>query len=106
MSALQVPDNIVLIGNLNHGKSSAALSKVGKDSPVVALKHNEPALGIVTSEAYCSAKETEEDLDLLVLAIERTTSTKLEDCVSLDDVKNRYGIAQDEIDKMDEVEFE
>lgn len=106
MSALQMLDNIVPISDFNHGKSSAAFSKVGNDTPVVVLKHNAPAFVIVTPEAYRSAKEAEEDLDLLMLAIERTANTKLEDCIPQSEVMAKYSITQEEIDAMDEVEFE
>ncbi len=106
MPALQMLDNIVPISDFSHGKSSAAFSKVSNENPVVVLKHNAPAFVIVTPEEYRSAKEAEEDLDLLMLAIERTSNTKLEDCIPLADIMGKYGITQREIDEMDEVEFE
>ena len=106
MPALQMLDNIVSISDFSHGKGSAAFSKVGKDNPVVVLKHNTPAYVIVTPEEYRVAKEAEEDLDLLMLAIERTANINLEDCIPLGDIMGKYGITQEEIDAMDEVEFE
>lgn len=106
MPALQTLDNIVPISDFSHGKASSAFSKVGDDNPVVVLKHNKPAFVIVTPEEYRSAKQAEEDLGLLMLAIERTADTSLDDCVPLADVMEKYGISQDEIDAMDEVEFE
>lgn len=106
MPALQMLDNIVPISDFNHGRSSAAFSKVEDGSPVVVLKHNAPAFVIVTPEEYRAAKEAEEDLDLLMLAIERTASTSLDDCIPLADVMAGYGITQEDLDEMDEVEFE
>ena len=41
-----------------------------------------------------------------MLAIERTASTSLDDCIPLADVMAGYGITQEDLDEMDEVEFE
>lgn len=106
MPALQMLDNIVPISDFSHGKSSAAFSKVSNDSPVVVLKHNAPAFVIVTPDEYRAAKEAEEDLDLLMLAIERSASTKLEDCLTFSQFLDEIGVTHEQLDKMDEVEFE
>ncbi len=106
MPALQMLDNIVPISDFSHGKSSAAFSKVGNDNPVIVLKHNAPAFVIVTPEEYRSAKEAEEDLDLLMLAIERTANTSLGDCLTFDKFLDEIGVTKEELDAMDEVEFE
>ncbi len=69
MPALQMLDNLVPISDFSHGKGSAAFSKVGDDNPVVVLKHNKPAFVIVTPDEYREAKQAEEDLTLLTLAL-------------------------------------
>lgn len=106
MPALQLLDNIVPISDFSHGRSSAAFSRVGDDNPVVVLRHNTPAYVIVTPDEYRRSKESEEDLELLSLAMERTSRTGLDDCVSMADLMAKYDITQDELDAMDEVEFE
>ncbi len=106
MPALQLLDNIVPISDFSHGRSSAAFSRVGDDNPVVVLRHNVPAYVIVTPDEYRKARESEEDLELLSLALERTSRTSLDDCVSMADLMAKYDITQDELDAMDEVEFE
>ena len=102
MPALQMLDNLVPISDFSHGKGSAAFSKVGDDNPVVVLKHNKPAFVIVTPDEYREAKQAEEDLALLTLALKRVAVA----LVSLSDVMEELGVSQDELDQMDEVEFE
>ena len=92
MPALQMLDNLVPISDFSHGKGSAAFSKVGDDNPVVVLKHNKPAFVIVTPDEYREAK--------------RVTAASDDALVSLSDVMEELGVSQDELDQMDEVEFE
>ncbi len=106
MPALQMLDNIVPISDFSHGKSSAAFSKVDNNNPVVVLKHNKPAFVIVTPDEYRSAKEAEKDLDLLMLAIERTANTSLDNCLTFDQLLNEIGMTRKQLTTMDEVEFE
>ncbi len=106
MPALQMLDNIVPISDFSHGKSSAAFSKVGNNNPVIVLKHNAPAFVIVTPDEYRLAKEAEEDLDLLMLAIERTANTSLDNCLTFDQLLDEIGVTQKQLSAMDEVEFE
>lgn len=106
MPALQMLDNIVPISDFSHGKSSAAFSKVGEDSPVIVLKRNAPAFVIVTPEEYRRAKEAEEDLRLLTLALERTAGTDIASCIPMSEAMESLGVSQDELDEMDEVGFE
>lgn len=106
MLALKMLDNLVPISDFSHGKGSAAFSKVGDDNPVVVLKHNKPAFVIVTPDEYREAKQAEEDLALLTLALKRTAATSDDELVSLSDVMAELGVGQGELDQMDEVEFE
>ena len=104
MPALQMLDNLVPISDFSHGKGSAAFSKVGDDNPVVVL--NKPAFVIVTPDEYREAKQAEEDLTLLTLALKRMAVASDDALVSLSDVMEELGVSQDELDQMDEVEFE
>ena len=106
MTTLRLLDNIVPISDFSHGKSSAAFSRVDDDNPVVVLKHNVPAYVIVTPEEYRKAKESEEDLELLSLALERTSRTNLDDCLTFDQFLDEIGVTREELDQMDAVEFE
>ena len=97
MPALQMLDNLVPISDFSHGKGSAAFSKVGDDKPVFV---------IVTPDEYREAKQAEEDLTLLTLALKRMAVASDDALVSLSDVMEELGVSQDELDQMDEVEFE
>ncbi len=96
----------VPISDFSHGKGSAAFSKVENDNPVVVLKHNKPAFVIVTPDEYRTAKEAEENLNLLMLAIERSAGMNIYSCAHLEDVMSEMGVTREELDAMDEVEFE
>ena len=61
---------------------------------------------IVTPDEYREAKQAEEDLALLTLALKRVAATGDDALVSLSDVMEELGVSQDELDQMDEVEFE
>ena len=61
---------------------------------------------IVTPDEYREAKQAEEDLALLTLALKRVTAASDDVLVSLSDVMEELGVSQDELDQMDEVEFE
>lgn len=91
MPALQMLDNLVPISDFSHGKGSAAFSKVGDDNPVVVLKHNKPAFVIVTPDEYREAKQAEEDLALLTLALKRVAAASDDALVSLSDVMEELG---------------
>ena len=47
-----------------------------------------------------------EDLALLTLALKRVAVARDDALVSLSDVMEELGVSQDELDQMDEVEFE
>ncbi len=106
MPALQLLDNIIPISDFNHGKAGAAFSKVKTEAPVVVLKHNVPSFVISTTSDYRSAKEAEENLELLMLALERTENESIDECLSTEEVMAKLGINQADIDAMDEVDFE
>ena len=57
-------------------------------------------------DEYREAKQAEEDLALLTLALKRVAATGDDALVSLSDVMEELGVSQDELDQMDEVEFE
>ena len=61
---------------------------------------------IVTPDEYREAKQAEEDLTLLTLALKRMAVASDDALVSLSDVMEELGVSQDELDQMDEVEFE
>ena len=61
---------------------------------------------IVTPDEYREAKQAEEDLALLTLALKRVAVARDDALVSLSDVMEELGVSQDELDQMDEVEFE
>lgn len=104
--ALDYLDSIVPISDFNRGKASAAFKRVSSGAPIVVMKHNTPSYVIMEIDDYLEAAEAEEDLELLSLAVSRARNFDPSKCISLEDLMDKYGITQEEIDAMPEVEFE
>lgn len=60
----------------------------------------------VTPDEYRKAKQAEEDLALLTLALKRSASADADACVSLLGAMRELDVSQTELDQMDEAEFE
>lgn len=71
MSAASILDSMVSVTSLNHGRASKALSQVGDNHPVVALKNNQPSAVIVTPADYRRLTQAEENFALYRKAVER-----------------------------------
>ena len=44
-------DNLVSVSELSHGGVSKTLSRVGNNNPIVVMRNNKPAAGVITSTA-------------------------------------------------------
>ena len=99
-------DNTVPISDFNHGKSSKIFARVMDGATIVVMKNNAPAAVIVDVEEYKRLMEAAEDLYLLELAQERLAKHGPEDYISEPDLMAEFGITQEELDAMPEVELE
>lgn len=94
------------ISDFNHGKASKSFSKVRSNRPLLVLKRNKPLYAVQTVEDFKESKEIEENYHLLLLALERMQDFDAGGAIGRSDLLKRYSISQDELDALEEVEFE
>lgn len=64
-------DNLVSVSELSHGGASKTLSRVGDNNPIVVMRNNKPAAGVISPDDYRRLTEAEEDFALYLEAEER-----------------------------------
>ena len=64
-------DNLVSVSELSHGGVSKTLSRVGNNNPIVVMRNNKPAAGVISPDEYRRLTEAEEDFALYLEAEER-----------------------------------
>lgn len=64
-------DNLVSVSELSHGGVSKTLSRVGNNNPIVVMRNNKPAAGVISPDDYRRLTEAEEDFALYLEAEER-----------------------------------
>ena len=45
-------DNLVSVSELSHGGVSKTLSRVGNNNPIVVMRNNKPAAGVISPDEY------------------------------------------------------
>lgn len=100
-------DNIVSISSFSRGKSSEIFEKA-QSHPVIVAKNNVPNAVIVSKEEYQRLVAFEEDTLLLTEALSRLNKSENEgsDTISRDEILERFGIGEEDLDLLTEPEFE
>ncbi len=106
MPALKVLDNIVPISDFNRGKSTQAFNKATDGNPVFVMKRNVPDHVIVTVDDFRRGEEAKEDLQLLMMALERTKSFDPGESIGRAELLDELSITEDELAAVPEPEFE
>ena len=70
------------------------------------MKRNRPSYIVVTPGDYRRGVQAEEDLDLLLLALERMKSFDPGQAIGAEESMAEFGIEQADLDELAEVEFE
>ncbi|MGF6376749.1 antitoxin StbD [Clostridiales Family XIII bacterium PM5-7] len=97
--------NVIPVSRLNRGEASKILKEIETSGHKVIEKNNTP-IGVLLSVAeYESMIETLEDLELLVQAQERMNDFDGE-TISEDEIRAEFGITEEDLDKIEDVEFE
>lgn len=106
MSPATLLENIVPASAFNQGKSAKCFEKVADNAPVVVMKNNAPYRVVITVEDFTRLTEAEEDNELLNIAIARLEKHKGERGIPAEEVYREAGINIDEIEPLDDSEFE
>ncbi len=99
-------DNIVPITLFNRGQASRIFSEVKNGGPKVVMKNNEPEAVLLSPEYYKWLMEQVEDYELAQLTLERLENDDPAKTISDEKMMAEFGITREEIDAMEDVEFE
>ena len=103
---VSIMNHMVPVSAFNKGEAGAIFSSVKKTGePKLVLRRNEPECVLVSPDAYIRLMNELEDLRDYQRAVERLNASKGE-TISFADVLKEEGITQEDLDKMEDVEFE
>ena len=101
-SAIQ---NSVPISNFNKGMAGKIFADVRSNGPKVVIKNNTPECVLMSPEEYISLLDELDDMRLLAMAKDRISHTSGK-TITHEEIMKRYGISQEELDSMEDVEIE
>lgn len=106
VSATGVLDSLVPISQFNKGHASRIFDRLKDKKQMVVLKNNEPAAILLSPEEYVRLSEAEENYALLCEAVARMEKAKDEPVYTMEEIMEEFGITREELDAMEEPEFE
>ena len=101
-SAIQ---NSVPISNFNKGMAGKIFADVRSNGPKVIIKNNTPECVLMSPEEYISLLDELDDMRLLAMAKDRISHTSGK-TITHEEIMKKYGISQEELDSMEDVEIE
>jgi len=101
-SAIQ---NSVPISNFNKGMAGKIFADVRSNGPKVVIKNNTPECVLMSPEEYISLLDELDDMRLLAMAKDRSSHTSGK-TITHEEIMKKYGISQEELDSMEDVEIE
>ena len=99
-------ENTVSISQFNRGQAGKIFEDVKQSGAKVVMKNNVPECVLMSPENYIALLDALEDAQLQVLAMERLTNYDPEKLISQEEINRKYGITQEELDAIEDVEFE
>ncbi|MBP3399719.1 MAG: type II toxin-antitoxin system Phd/YefM family antitoxin [Erysipelotrichaceae bacterium] len=106
MSIRKILNGTVPISWFNQGKAGKIFGAVRKEGPKVVIKNNVPECVLMSPEEYLRFADEIEEARLLKMAVQRLAKFDPNETIPASEVYARFNISQDEINAMDEVEFE
>ena len=101
-SAIQ---NSVPISNFNKGMAGKIFADVRSNGPKVVIKNNTPECVLMSPEEYISLLDELDEMRLLAMAKDRISHTSGK-TITHEEIMKKYGISQEELDSMEDVEIE
>lgn len=99
-------ENMIPISLFNRGQAGKIFSEVKKGISKVVIKNNEPEAVLLSPQEYKRLMDMAEDYELIQLTLERLEQEDFSKTISGKDMMSELGITQEEIDAMEDVEFE
>ncbi len=97
-------NSTVSISDLTRAGAKKVFDTLDKDETKIILKNNKPIGALLSSERLQELLEKEEDLYLMKLAIERDANAQK--YISKEDFFEEFGIHEDALDNLPELEME
>ena len=105
-SVISAIEKTVPISQFNRGLAGQIFSDVKNNGSKVVMKNNVAEAVLVSPDEYVEIMDTINDYLLLTLAVERMSSYDPDTLISEEEMDERLGISQEELDSVGEVEFE
>ena len=99
-------NSMVPISRFNKGEANKIFDEVNKSGFKIVVKNNKPACVLINPETYQEMVEALEDYKLYIAAEKRMKNKTEQDFVSEKEVMNKFGIKQEDLDNIDDVELE
>ena len=105
-SVISAITNTIPISHFNRGLAGKIFSEVKAHGSKVVMKNNSAEAVIVPPEEYVELMNSLNDYLLLTMAVERMEKYDPSALISEEEMDKLLGIREDELDAVDEVEFE
>jgi len=105
-SVISAITNTIPISQFNRGLAGKIFSEVKAHGSKVVMKNNSAEAVIVPPEEYVELMNSLNDYLLLTMAVERMEKYDPSTLISEEEMDKLLGIREDELDAVDEVEFE
>jgi hypothetical protein len=97
---------IIPISSFNRGQAGKIFDEVKSGSTKVVVKNNEPESILISPQKYIDLLQKLEDMEDIVLAMERENSAFDEPSVGFDELLKEAGLTREELSSMGDVEFD
>lgn len=104
-TARSIVKSIVPISRFDEDEASDIFGEVRECGTKVVVKDNQPECILLSPDVYEQLLEELEDAELLAVAKERLSQDNIE-WISHEEMMARYGITQEDLDNMEDVEIE
>ncbi|MBQ9664131.1 MAG: type II toxin-antitoxin system Phd/YefM family antitoxin [Oscillospiraceae bacterium] len=99
--------HLISVSAFNKGEAGAIFSSVKKtNEPKLVLRRNEPECILISPAQYTKLMEELEDLRDYKLAMERLAANQGKPTISFDEILREEGLSREDLEAMEDVEFE
>ncbi len=105
-SVVSAINRTVPISQFNRGQAGQIFSDVKNHGAKVVMKNNAAEVVLISPDEYVEIMDTLNDYLLLTMAVERMPNYDQSALISEEEMDKRLGITQEDLDSIDEVEFE
>ena len=105
-SVISAIKNTVPLSHFNRGLAGKIFADVKSNGSKVVMKNNIAEVVIVPPDEYIETMDALNDYLLLTMAVKRMENYDPSNVITEAEMRKRIGITQEELDSIDEVEFE